>query len=597
MQQLDAESQGTCRSGQLQSPVCGAMDSRWSFYSLAKPLLVLCEAVNVTRNTFSLAFEDLFSPTAHLRYSEISLRMRYRAVTPTALRDALPCFADSDECRNGTKLECSLCFDHGPGFQAPQSTPKPVQRQPGRIHHPQRFGYAISKCIMRSSSPTTTQTTRSCCVLQQVWCGASLTRTEYLSYRQPLRSSLSSRAAAAARSSGSLQTPGARVHFCMRCGSRPRDLTLVYLLGLPLKMPREISAGSRCWSRVRHLRRKQSACERRRRLLQRRRSCSLPELREVWIHALPSLIKLIQPRSCCACMKELVCIPGAGEFRWSLTPGESPAADISLIMLITCTLPAPTSASFQHAAPQSLQPLQQGAAIYTVGSPFGATAPDHFADLCSVGIVSQTVQVGYRSKDARAFPLSMAVEIWCSNDAVVEFVKTATLQDAGKPGLLLADFRVLPGMEGAPVFDSSNALVGILTAPFCVAGHELPVVVPLAALAPAVGAGARQAEPATPSLCRNPVPSVSSAAQPRPLPALNSRQQRQQPVVALPEMWPGSRQHDSEALRRAALGVVGCSLSNGQWASGVLINRCVQLGQLGTVHEATFRHPSGQQRI
>ncbi len=188
MQQLDAESQGTCRSGQLQSPVCGAMDSRWSFYSLAKPLLVLCEAVNVTRNTFSLAFEDLFSPTAHLRYSEISLRMRYRAVTPTALRDALPCFADSDECRNGTKLECSLCFDHGPGFQAPQSTPKPVQRQPGRINHPQRFGYAISKCIMRSSSATTTQTTRSCCLLQQVWCGASLTRTEYLSYRQPLHS-------------------------------------------------------------------------------------------------------------------------------------------------------------------------------------------------------------------------------------------------------------------------------------------------------------------------------------------------------------------------------------------------------------------------
>jgi hypothetical protein len=169
-------------------------------------------------------------------------------------------------------------------------------------------------------------------------------------------------------------------------------------------------------------------------------------------------------------------------------------------------------------------------------------------------------------------------------------------QDAGKAGLLLADFRALPGMEGSPVFDGSGALVGMVVTPLCISGYELPLILPVAALDAAVSPGL----PDVPSVSRHPACSTAATAALRDPQCCSPRQHRQQqtksqpggPAAQLergacsaaaaattamgasPAVTAVSRpaQH-AAALLQATRGVVGCSLSTGQWASGILVNR------------------------
>lgn len=173
-------------------------------------------------------------------------------------------------------------------------------------------------------------------------------------------------------------------------------------------------------------------------------------------------------------------------------------------------------------------------------------------------------------------------------------IPCAHAQDAEEAGLLLADFRALPGMEGSAVFDSGGALVGMVATPLCISGYELPVVIPSAALASAIPV----CLPAVPSVSRQPAGSSAAASESdsAPLPGLHQRRplQQQQEAAAQLECSPCSAPAvagavpvaapaiaalnksalDVVALLRASRSVVGCSLSNGQWASGVLVNRC-----------------------
>lgn len=166
---------------------------------------------------------------------------------------------------------------------------------------------------------------------------------------------------------------------------------------------------------------------------------------------------------------------------------------------------------------------------------------------------------------------------------------------------MLADFRALPGMEGGPVFDGSGALVGMTTVPLCICGYELPVVIPSAALASAVAASLQGAQSVSPQPACSMAAGLDFRSGPLPAPQDQQRQQQSQQrqwrqqaeaaaqlerspcsaamAEALPVAVPAisaptcdAAQHVA-ALLRAARGVVGCSLSSGQWASGVLVNR------------------------
>ena len=167
-------------------------------------------------------------------------------------------------------------------------------------------------------------------------------------------------------------------------------------------------------------------------------------------------------------------------------------------------------------------------------------------------------------------------------------------QVSAKAGLLLADFRALPGMEGGPVIDGSGALVGMVAAPLCIGGYELPVVMPAAALAAAISASL----PEVPSISRQPACSAAAVAACCKLPSASARPQQAvsqhgEPAVqvergacsaaagvatAVPGASPlisalSTPARGLAALLQAMHGVVGCSLSTGQWASGIIVNR------------------------
>jgi hypothetical protein len=144
------------------------------------------------------------------------------------------------------------------------------------------------------------------------------------------------------------------------------------------------------------------------------------------------------------------------------------------------------------------------------------------------------------------------------------------------------------------VFDSSGALVGMVATPLCISGYELPAVIPVAALAAAVSASL----PELPSICQQPASSTAATAACRELPccSLNPQQtqlRRAEPAAhiecgacsaaagatTLPGAVPAvsarsGAERDAAAIQQATRGVVGCSLSSGQWASGILVNRC-----------------------
>lgn len=146
------------------------------------------------------------------------------------------------------------------------------------------------------------------------------------------------------------------------------------------------------------------------------------------------------------------------------------------------------------------------------------------------------------------------------------------------------------------MLDSSGELAGIVATPLSVGGYELPVVIPAAAVSSAISSSLEKA----PSISRQPASGSAASAEgcsfllPSP-----ERQRWHQRTQQAQQQWqegaaqlqlgacaaaaaPSPLMDPSPALRRACqhvglleaiLGVVACSLSNGQWASGVLVNR------------------------
>ena len=285
--------------------------------------------------------------------------------------------------------------------------------------------------------------------------------------------------------------------------------------------------------------------------------------------------------------------------KWRLAPSNAPPADVSLVMVITCDVSDETHRNrFAPAAGSSSAPAI-GTAITAVGCPFGVTAPQHFSELQYIGVISQVVQVSADQSlvDSHLQHISTCMRISCTNASCPLF---AWKQDAGKAGLLLADFRALPGMEGSPVYDGSGALVGMVVTPLCISGYELPLILPVMALDAAVSASL----PEAPSVGRHPAygtAAIAATATHREPKCCSPHQRRQQETRSQPKEpavqlergacsaaaatmaataaspvvnAPGTPAQAATALLvKATRGVVGCSLSTGQWASGILVNR------------------------
>ena len=113
------------------------------------------------------------------------------------------------------------------------------------------------------------------------------------------------------------------------------------------------------------------------------------------------------------------------------------------IVELLCTPRQPCEMAAFKAAKATAQKLQfalecdvpQGAPVTAVGSPFGVISPPHFVNSVFHGVISNQ---------------------WPCNKSEGA---------SGRPDLLMADIRCLPGMEGAPVFDQQGRVVAMMLVP------------------------------------------------------------------------------------------------------------------------------------
>ncbi len=157
---------------------------------------------------------------------------------------------------------------------------------------------------------------------------------------------------------------------------------------------------------------------------------------------------------------------------------------------------------------RSRGPLQPGGPVATLGSPFGAVAPQHFSSMAVTGSVAMThgfLPLGtsrpmnaHAARDA--VPPSPAEASAGGPDPADDTKSQGTHSQFGRengpengdvhqgrqgrsvngrvpssPSLVLLDVRVMPGMEGGPVCDEHGCLVGVLLQPLLQADTQVEV--------------------------------------------------------------------------------------------------------------------------
>lgn len=136
---------------------------------------------------------------------------------------------------------------------------------------------------------------------------------------------------------------------------------------------------------------------------------------------------------------------------------------------------------------------------------------------------------------------------------------------------------------------SAGKLVGMLTFPFHIGGHEIPIIIPAASVAEAlsswsactaehhrdVSSRMRHKADAVQHMCTTNSATSELPAQLHEHPLEQLRQPQQQ----------GCR----DALQQALRGIVGVTLPHGHWASGIVVSKCVS-ASLSSIETATKVH-------
>ncbi|EOA38805.1 hypothetical protein CARUB_v10011114mg [Capsella rubella] len=155
----------------------------------------------------------------------------------------------------------------------------------------------------------------------------------------------------------------------------------------------------------------------------------------------------------------------------------------------------------------------KGDTLVALGSPFGILSPVNFFNSVSTGSIANTYPSG---------PL--------------------------KKSLMIADIRCLPGMEGAPVFDTNGHLIGILTRPLRQknSGVEIQLVVPWGA--------------------------ITNACSHLLLEEPSKEGKASQWGSEVPSIKPDASIPAQVAIEKAMESVCLITVNDGVWASGILLN-------------------------
>ena len=159
----------------------------------------------------------------------------------------------------------------------------------------------------------------------------------------------------------------------------------------------------------------------------------------------------------------------------------------------TCRLQAAPACAARAFARQAAGPLQPGAAVVALASPFGVVAPKHFSNMAVTGSVAVAHglfpvvsnrpggAMDMQPVQSHANPISMAASTSHTDAAALaDQASTPSAiklshgnwaapgggeRGSGGPPLALLDLRAMPGMEGGLVSDAQGCLAGILLQP------------------------------------------------------------------------------------------------------------------------------------
>lgn len=129
------------------------------------------------------------------------------------------------------------------------------------------------------------------------------------------------------------------------------------------------------------------------------------------------------------------------------------------------------------------------------------------------------------------------------------------------------------------MLSAAGKLVGMLTFPVTVAGHEIPIIIPTASLAEAVSA----CLPST-AECQRDVRSCmrheGNAVQgTRITTCATSQPPVQLHEHTLQQLRQFKQQGSHGGLQQGLCGIVGVTLPNGHWASGIIVSKCATISR------------------